>query len=57
MASTKSDLDAIAEILKTSPKGSAKYKKAMKDLDSILEMPAELDREDDDNDSDDSGED
>lgn len=40
-------LRELGEILKNSPKGSEKYKKAMKELDKILAMPEELPHEGD----------
>lgn len=43
MSVSQAELDAIAKIMKSAPPGSAKYKKAMKDLDAILNAPEELD--------------
>jgi hypothetical protein len=40
-------LAKLAHIMRTSPKGSAAYKKAMKELDKVLGMPSELSPEGD----------
>lgn len=41
MSSSKR-LKELAEIMGTAPKGSARYKAAMKELDRILGMPSEI---------------
>lgn len=41
MENSKSKLYELGIIIATSPKGSAKYRKAMKELDRLLEMPSE----------------
>lgn len=38
-------LKELGEIIRTSPKGSQKYKAAMKELDRILGMPEEIQRD------------
>lgn len=45
MANSTKLLKKLGEVLKNHPKGSAKYKKAMKDLDAILGIPEEPERE------------
>lgn len=42
---SKNQLQNLAKILATNPKGSAKYRKALKELDKLLEMPSELESE------------
>lgn len=46
-------LKELGEIIKTAPKGSKKYKDAMKELDQILGMPGEIQRDENTEDLDD----
>jgi len=43
--SSSERLKELGEIIKTNPKGSQKYKAAMKELDRILGMPEEIQRD------------
>lgn len=45
MTNSSKRLKELGEIIRTSPKGSKKYKDAMKELDQILGMPGEIQRD------------